>query len=198
MENRYFINPSAEDLKVQREKEQSLYHLKLQFTKFVEGSEVTEWLLDCEQYFSIYKIGESKKTTIAGMHLSGNAKNWFQVYCIGKKALYWQDFKLEFTSRFSTRKQELVHDDFKKLHQETTVESYFAQFEESREKIKERMSFLTEDYFVECFVGGFQGNIKILFTFGTCDCRTGLSTSKSLCGIKCETKGEPCREIWWR
>ncbi|WOH00407.1 hypothetical protein DCAR_0519766 [Daucus carota subsp. sativus] len=86
-----FVNPfgrmnsekyrtSRVDVEIPKE---NLNHLKLSFPKFVEGSQAVEWLEDCETYFEIYKVVEHKKTTIAGMHLDGNAKSWLQVK-IGK------------------------------------------------------------------------------------------------------------------
>lgn len=49
----------------------TLQHLKLQLPRFQEYSHVVEWLEDCAQYFSIYKVEDSKKVSIAGMHLEG-------------------------------------------------------------------------------------------------------------------------------
>lgn len=47
-----------------------------------------------------------------------------------------------------------------RLHQQSTVDLYLSQFEKFQEQIREKMPFLTDDYFVECFIGGLQAEIR--------------------------------------
>lgn len=65
-----FVYPFAKTESTRREYVKPQQHLKLTFPSFKEGDDVTSWIQDCEQYFSVFQIGENKKTTIAGMHLT--------------------------------------------------------------------------------------------------------------------------------
>lgn len=52
----------------------------MKLPKLEEGKAVEDWILDCNQYFEIFGVSEDKKVAIAGMHLEGSAKSWYQVY----------------------------------------------------------------------------------------------------------------------
>lgn len=119
--NTKFDNPIAKS-KVESSKEvepEPLHHLRLSFPKFVEGS---EWLQDCEQYFSVFKVGENKKVAIAGMHMQGTARKWFQVYSEGNNNFVWSEFCKQFIARFGDWEQELLYDNFKQLQQDIAME----------------------------------------------------------------------------
>ena len=139
---------------------ESLQHLKLNFPRFTEGLGVVEWFQDCEQYFSVYGVDDSKRVAVAGMHLQGTARKWFQVYIVGKNSLEWLEFCKQFTARFGSWEQELLYNKFKQLHQATTVDLYFDEFEKCKEQLRGRMPELTEEYFVESFIGGLQDQIR--------------------------------------
>ena len=153
-----FVNPFAKTQFSGNESLESLHHLKLKFPRFEEGGTVAEWLQDCEQYFAIYKIGESRKVAIAGMHLEGVARRWFQIYTVERNNLEWTDFCKHIAARFGVWEQELLYDKFKHLQQTSTVELYFAQFEKYMEQLKEKMPLLTKEYFV--FISGLQDKTK--------------------------------------
>lgn len=67
--------------------QESLKHLKLNFPKYEEGKEVADWLQDCELYFEIYGVQEHKKVAIAGMHLEGVTRGWYQIFTMEKTDL---------------------------------------------------------------------------------------------------------------
>lgn len=113
-----------------------------------------------EQYFEIFGVGDSKKVVVAGMHLEGVAKRWYQVYAVGKKQLEWTDFTLHFSARFGVIEQELLYDKFKQLKQNSTVDHYFSQFEKCMEQLKGKMPQLTEEFFIESFLCGLETDIK--------------------------------------
>nr|XP_017226343.1 PREDICTED: uncharacterized protein LOC108202460 [Daucus carota subsp. sativus] len=94
------------------------------------------------------------------MHLQGTARKWFQVYIVGKNSLEWLEFCKQFTARFGSWEQELLYNKFKQLHQATTVDLYFDEFEKCKEQLRGRMPELTEEYFVESFIGGLQDQIR--------------------------------------
>lgn len=95
-----FINPFAKEQFGDIGKTEPLQFLKFKFPKYDEESGVTVWLQDCEHYFSIFKTGENHKATIAGMHLEGTPRLWFQMYSVGKDNLEWSEFCQQFGARF--------------------------------------------------------------------------------------------------
>lgn len=119
-----------------------------------------KWVEDCEQYFKVFGIGDQKKVAIAGMHLGGIAKSWYQVFVTGGAQVNWREFTAHFVARFGLLEQELLHDKFKRLKQETTVEDYYAQFEKDRGQLKSKLPLLTEEYFLESLISGLQGEVK--------------------------------------
>ena len=102
---------------------ESLQHLKLNFPKFTEGLGVVEWLQDCEHYFSVYGVDDSKRVAVAGMNLQGTARKWFQVYIVGENSMEWLEFCKQFTARFASKQEPL--------------DLHFTQFEEYTDQLKE-------------------------------------------------------------
>lgn len=155
-------NPIAKVLHIETSEDtkRPLTHLKLSFPKFNGSYGVSEWIQDCEQYFSVYKIEDAKKVAVAGLHLEGVTRSWFQTYTLGRKSVDWPEFCQQFTARFGAWEQELLYENFKQLQQNSTMDLYYNQFEKYQEQLKEKMPFLTEAFFVECFSGGIQNNSK--------------------------------------
>lgn len=139
----------------------SLKHLKLSFPLYKEGSEALEWIRDCEEYFSIYEVTDRKRSAIAAMHLSGVPRSWYKSYMLSHpEGSTWQQFAQAFLSRFGELDTELVFDKFKRLQQEGSVESYFDDFEKLRGQLLSKIPSLTNEYFLENFIGGLQLEIK--------------------------------------
>ena len=138
----------------------TLRHLKLSFPVFKEGSEALEWLRDCEEYFSIYEVVDRKRAAIAVMHLSGVPRSWYKSFMIGRHNATWGQFTRAFLARFGEADTELVFDKFKKLQQVSTVEAYFDDFEKCRGQLLMKIPGLTNEYFLENFIGGLQNDIR--------------------------------------
>ncbi|XP_074379422.1 uncharacterized protein LOC141720727 isoform X1 [Apium graveolens] len=143
-----------------KSEDETLQHLKFSFPKFTRTSKVKEWLEDCELYFDIYRVEDHKRSMIAGMHLEGVARSWYQVYTTGQSHIPWPEFCAQFSARFEALEEEMLYDSFKQLKQTSTVEHYFDQFEKLMEQLKRKMPTLTEEFFVESFVGGLHKEVK--------------------------------------
>lgn len=113
------------------------------FPRFEEGKAVEDWIHDCNQYFEIFDVTESKKVAIAGMHLEGVAKSWYQVYAIDNSLSDWSLFSKQAIARFSMMEHELLFEHFKQLKHTDTVEQYYNQFEKYIEQLKERIPSLS-------------------------------------------------------
>ena len=142
---------------------QGLQHLKLTFPKFSEEEEVADWLQDCNQYFEVFGVNGRKKVTIAGMHLEGNARSWYHIYSIHNSLCDWENFADQFTQRFGKSKQELLVERFKQLKQDKSVEQYYTEFEGLVGQLKEKIPSLTEEYFLDSFIGGMQAEVQQVF-----------------------------------
>lgn len=139
---------------------QSLKHLKLSFPMFKEGSDPVEWLRDCEEYFSIYEVEDKRRAAIAAMHLTGVPRSWYKSFTLGNTTATWSQFSQAFLARFGELDTELVFDRFKRLQQVTTVEAYYDEFEKCRGQLLSKIPSLTNEYFLENFIGGLQTEIK--------------------------------------
>ncbi|XP_017241605.1 uncharacterized protein LOC135152094 [Daucus carota subsp. sativus] len=139
---------------------QGLQHLKLTFPKFSEGDDVEDWLQDCNQYFEVFGVNERKKVTVAGMHLEGTARSWYHIYSLHNSICEWKNFAEQFTQRFGKGKQEWLVERFKKLKQTKSMEQYYTEFEGLVGQLKEKIPSLTEEYFLESFIGGMQAEVQ--------------------------------------
>ena len=141
-------------------KVQGLQHLKLTFPKFSEGDDVEDWLQDCNQYFEVFGVIERKKVTVAGMHLEGTARSWYHIYSLHNSICEWKNFAEQFTQRFGKGKQEWLVERFKQLKQTKSMEQYYTEFEGLVGQLKEKIPSLTEEYFLESFIGGMQAEVQ--------------------------------------
>lgn len=155
-----FVNPFAKEDVPEPRSKKALPQLRLAFPKFDAKTGVKEWLQDCENYFEIFQVGKEKQVAIAGMHLEGTARKWFQTYAVGRTHWQWTEFCNQITNRFGAWEQDLLFDNFKKLKQESTVEAYYTDFEKYKAQLQEKMPVLTEEFFVESFVGGLKAPIQ--------------------------------------
>lgn len=79
---------------------------------------------------------------------------------IGQEGVTWNKFCQAFISRFGELDTELVFDRFKRLQQSTTVEAYYDEFEKCRGQLLDKIPSLTNEYFMENFIGGLQTEIR--------------------------------------
>lgn len=86
----------------------SLKHLKLTFPSLKEGGDAVEWLRDCEEYFAIFEVTESRRPAIAAMHMSGTPRYWYKSFMVGKEKVTWTQFTQAFLARFGELDTELV------------------------------------------------------------------------------------------
>nr|XP_017218446.1 PREDICTED: uncharacterized protein LOC108195935 [Daucus carota subsp. sativus] len=135
----------------------NLKHLKLTFPSLKEGGDVVEWLRDCEEYFSIFEVNDSRRPA---MHMSGTPRYWYKSFMVGRERPSWQEFKQACLARFGELDTELVFDKFKKLQQISTVGAYFDEFEKCRGQLLSKIPNLTQEYFLENFIRALQADIR--------------------------------------
>lgn len=155
-----YVNPSGILDTEHKTTQDSLEHIKLNFPRFEEGKKVTDWIQDFELYFEIFGVNDNKKVVVAGRHLEGTARSWYQVYAMDMRNLRWHDFCEQFIARFGVKEHESLQERFKHLRQEGTVEAYCDQFALCMGKLRVVMPQLCEEYFVDCFISGLQEDVR--------------------------------------
>jgi hypothetical protein len=73
---------------------------RAELTKF-NGSNVVDWIEDCEFYFDVTHTPEHSKVTIITPCLMGEAREWYRYFKLNNYEPYWAEFKEEILDRFS-------------------------------------------------------------------------------------------------
>jgi hypothetical protein len=74
---------------------------KMNFRKF-NGKNPNIWKNKCEDYFKMLDIPESMWTTVASLHMEGNAETWMQVYKLKEGLGSWPTFMQAVQQRFGS------------------------------------------------------------------------------------------------
>lgn len=78
----------------------SLKNLNLTFPSLKGGGDATEWLRDCDEYFSIFEVTDHSRPAIAAMHMTGTPRYWYKSFMVGRYKVTWQQFTQAFLDRF--------------------------------------------------------------------------------------------------
>lgn len=62
---------------------------KMSFPQF-DGVDPKIWKDKCQEYFKLYNISDSMKTSAASLHMEGNAARWYQVYKLHHGLVDWE------------------------------------------------------------------------------------------------------------
>jgi hypothetical protein len=87
------------------------------------------WHDKCDEYFSLYKIPDTMKTSAASLHLEGNATKWYQVYKLKNGLVSWDRFISVVEEKFGAYHYRKSLDLLLELKQEGMVEEYTSEFE---------------------------------------------------------------------
>jgi hypothetical protein len=87
------------------------------------------WHDKCDEYFSLYKIPYTMKTSAASLHLEGNATKWYQVYKLKNGLVSWDRFISVVEEKFGAYHYRKSLDLLLELKQEGMVEEYTSEFE---------------------------------------------------------------------
>ncbi|KAL5731844.1 hypothetical protein ACHQM5_004534 [Ranunculus cassubicifolius] len=132
---------------------------KLDFPPF-DGANVRGWLLKANRYFQIYPLPDNQKILCASLYFRNKAESWFQAHSNDIDKLNWFGFSELVRNRFSTEVFDNITAEFNRLCQITTVEDYQARFEELQPLVLQRNQGLTEQYFIDSFIGGLKEELR--------------------------------------
>ena len=102
--------------------------------------------------FEWYGVAERHKVTVAATYLNDAGDAWYQGWSKVREERRWEEFAEELCERFGDRGLSDVVDEFNKLKQVGTVLDYQLRFEELKALMLNHNPYLTEAYFVSCFL----------------------------------------------
>ncbi|XP_074369113.1 uncharacterized protein LOC141709470 [Apium graveolens] len=132
---------------------------KLEFTKF-NGSNSRTWIKTCSKYFELCKIYDDQKVDIASLHMTDKAEGWVTSYLSARKSVNWDKFIVDVTSRFRDESGFNIVEQFNKLQQTDSLETYIDDFENLRSVMLQSNHVLPEGYILDSFIGGLKSAVK--------------------------------------
>ncbi|VFQ84344.1 unnamed protein product [Cuscuta campestris] len=136
------------------------FNPKLEFPKF-DGSNTRTWIKKACKNFSLCKIPEDQWVDIASLHMVDKAENWVTSYLSFRKFVAWHEFIMDVNARFRDDKGENVVEQFKKLEQKGSLESYVDEFEDLRSILVQHSHYLPDSFILDSFVGGLKPAVKL-------------------------------------
>uniref|UniRef100_A0A803M2N6 Ty3 transposon capsid-like protein domain-containing protein n=1 Tax=Chenopodium quinoa TaxID=63459 RepID=A0A803M2N6_CHEQI len=135
------------------------YTPKLEFPKF-DGTCPKMWIKKCGKYFSLCKISDDQKVDLASLNMTGKAEAWVASYLSGRSVVDWNDFVTDVNIRFKDETCLNVVEEFNKLEQVDSVESYVDSFENLKSIMLQYNYVLPNKYVLESFIGGLKPGIR--------------------------------------
>lgn len=135
------------------------YVPKLEFPKF-NGSHCRLWIKKCSKYFHLCKIADDQKVDFASLFMIDKAEKWVTSYLSVRKNVDWAEFVVDLSARFKDDTTFNVVEQFNKLHQIDSLETYIDEFEDLSSVILQHHHSIPDEYILESFVGGLKPGVK--------------------------------------
>uniref|UniRef100_A0A803L3P0 Ty3 transposon capsid-like protein domain-containing protein n=1 Tax=Chenopodium quinoa TaxID=63459 RepID=A0A803L3P0_CHEQI len=135
------------------------YVPKLEFPRF-DGTNCRMWIKKCNKYFKLCKICDEQKVDLASLNMVDKAEVWVASYLAGKINVDWTEFVVDLTARFKDSKSDNAVENFNKLQQLGSIESYVDNFEELKSLMLQQNHGLPDSYFLASFIGGLKPAVK--------------------------------------
>ncbi|XP_074303743.1 uncharacterized protein LOC141638224 [Silene latifolia] len=114
----------------------------------------------CKRYFDLCQIPEEQRIDLMSLHMLDKAEIWVNSYLGTVKQIEWETFVTDLYARFPDNHENNVVELFNKLEQTGSLEDYVDKFESLKAFMLQKNKCLTENYFVESFVGGLKPSLK--------------------------------------
>ncbi|XP_019420680.1 PREDICTED: uncharacterized protein LOC109330865 [Lupinus angustifolius] len=131
---------------------------RIEFPRF-DGTNVKEWLYQCETYFMVDNTQEEFKVKLAIMHFEGKALKWHHAYVRSmwvNSLPTWGEYVKTLIERFGE-----VYDDpiaeLMKLRQKGTIVEYHKEFDVVITRLDR-----FEDYILSCFLSGLKNDVQMM------------------------------------
>nr|GEX18039.1 hypothetical protein [Tanacetum cinerariifolium] len=131
-------------------------YLKLFFPQF-SGEDPQGWVYQAEQYFEFQKVAEGDRIALASFYLDEIALQWHRWYTKAQGPVTWAEFTKALLVQFGPTDYEDPSEALHRLKQSTTVVIY----QETYERLSNRVKGLPESFLVGCFIGGLKDEIRL-------------------------------------
>ena len=118
------------------------------------------WLQKCERMFDWYNIPDEQRISLASTYFNEVVDAWYQGCIRQRRDCTWADFSEKMCERFGERSMVDVIEEFNKLKQTRSVESYQVRFEELRSLLIQHNPHLSETYFVSSYLSGLNEELR--------------------------------------
>uniref|UniRef100_A0A803LN84 Retrotransposon gag domain-containing protein n=1 Tax=Chenopodium quinoa TaxID=63459 RepID=A0A803LN84_CHEQI len=124
------------------------YTPKLEFPKF-DGTNPRLWIKKCCKYFTMCKIPDDYKVDLASLNMVDKAENWVSSYLSSRTLVDWQDFVIDVNGLFKDEIGVNVVEEFNKLQQTGSIETYVDEFENLRAIMLQNSLVFPEKYLLQ-------------------------------------------------
>lgn len=132
---------------------------KMLFPKF-DDENPRIWVDKCHDYFTLYNIPNTMKTSTASLHLEDNAAKWYQVYKLQNGVVSWSTFTTAVETKFGAYDYRSALEDLLELKQTSSVEEYTKEFEALRFQVSMHNPGYDEVFFASHFIKGLKEEIR--------------------------------------
>nr|GEZ49022.1 hypothetical protein [Tanacetum cinerariifolium] len=108
-------------------------------------------------HFKFQKVAEGDRIALASFHLDGIVLQWHRWYTKAQGPVTWAEFTKALLVRFGPTEYEDPSEALHRLKQSTTVVIY----QETFERLSNRVEGLPESFLVCCFIGGLKDEIRL-------------------------------------
>ncbi|XP_056688753.1 uncharacterized protein [Spinacia oleracea] len=135
------------------------YTPKLSFPKF-DGTNTRIWIKQCSRYFNLCHIPDEQKVDLASLNMVEKAEKWVTSYLTSRRNVDWGEFCLDLMARFRDTRGSNTVEQFNKLKQSDSIESYLDEFEDLRSDVLNTHHSLHGEYILDSFIGGLDPVVK--------------------------------------
>jgi len=137
---------------------------KLDFPRF-DGQNPRLWKDRCELYFEVYNVSDALKPCFAALNFDKVAATWLQTHEVKGRVSSWEELHTAVCARFDKDQYQLHLRQLDMLKQTTSVDDYYAKFEQLAHGILLYNHAYDDVYFVTRFLGGLKEEIRAPIPF---------------------------------
>jgi hypothetical protein len=160
-----------------------------------DGSSPKLWVKNCENYFDLYDVPDSRKSKIASMHLISNAAFWAQSLDFSLRDLPWVELSKLVCDRFEKDQHDYLLRQFFHVKQTNSVSEYIEKFDTIVHQILAHDPKFNSATVTNRFIDGLRDDIRAVVLVH----RPGnLDTASSIALLQEETSKDPPKREYKR
>jgi hypothetical protein len=131
----------------------------LSFPRF-SGVDPGIWVVNCEDYFNVYRVPEAMKVTVASMNMEGNTTRWMQYFRLKHGLGTWRSLSRAVMLKFGVDEYPKAMRRLQTIKQRETLEEYVQDFEEARYDAIVHNPGLDDAFLVNQFILGLKHEMQ--------------------------------------